>query len=224
MNWSAYGTAGAALGRLVLLLCAFCSGLLAHSAPSFAAEGPVLVLPKHDETLPGKRIGWGFDDLTGTLTRANTDGKPLVIVFIADPCGWCRIFLAHVLRCDDFNSLAGQAHFMILTEATGVGAKSGDEDQKQLRRLLKVEGYPTTSVISVKDGVITPVAKLSGVVSEVSLIGYLSKTGLKIPLGNRAGTQQSAVGLPRPEACGATQPAEALDPYSPRGLQRGIAR
>src|SRR5882672_4379067 len=130
--------AAAAFRRLAILLCAIGGSFLVPHAPSFAQESPALVLPKSDEALPGKRIGWRFDDITAALTQANLDGKPLVVVFVADPCGWCRIFLAHVLRCDGFNALAGQAHFIILTDAPRASARPGNEDQTQLRHLLKV--------------------------------------------------------------------------------------
>ncbi|MFG1378436.1 hypothetical protein V5F85_16325 [Xanthobacter autotrophicus ATCC 700551] len=80
------------------------------------------------------------------------DLDPERLVFMADPCGWCRIFLAHVLRCDGFNALAGLAHFMILMDTTGASAIVGGKEQGQLRRLLKVEEFPTTPAVSVKAG------------------------------------------------------------------------
>lgn len=216
--------AAAAILHRAVIFCAICGGLLAPPAPSFAQDSPVLFLPKSGEALPGKRIGWRFDDVVGALTQANTDGKPLVIVFVADPCSWCRIFLAHVVRCDGFNALAGQAHFVILTDLTGAGAKPADEEQRQLRRLLDVEGFPTTAVVSVKAGTITPVAKIAGVASEASLLNSLSKAGLKVQPGNGADAQQAAIGLPRPAACGATMPEAALEASSPRRVQAGIPR
>ncbi|WP_291821495.1 hypothetical protein [Bosea sp. (in: a-proteobacteria)] len=222
MNWNTHAVRAAALRRLALLLCAIGSSLVIPQA-STAQENAALVLPKREEELAGKRIGWRFDDVTGALTQANTDGKPLVLIFIAEPCGWCRIFLAHVLRCDGFNTLAGQAHFAILTDVARASASSGDEEQKQLRRLLKVEGFPTTSVVSVKAGTITPVAKFAGVASEASLLEYLSKAGLKALSGTGTATQQAAVGLPRPAACGTTNPEAALEASSPRRVQRGLS-
>ncbi len=226
MSWSTGHKAAAAILHRTVLLCAIAigGGLLVPHAPAFAQEGPALVLPKRDEALPGKRIGWRFDDVTGALTQANTDGKPLVFVFLADPCSWCRIFLAHVLRCDGVNALAGQAHFVILTDVAGAGARADDEAQKQLRRLLKVEGFPTTAVVSVKTGTITPVAKVAGVASEASLLKSLSKAGLRVPANNGAGGQQVAIGLPKPAACGAMEPEATLESSSPRRVQAGISR
>jgi len=223
MNWSMCRGAAAAIRRLTILLCAIGGSLLASHAPILAQELPALVLPKRDEALPGKRIGWRFDDITAALTQANTDGKPLVVVFVAEPCGWCRIFLAHVLRCDGFNALAGQAHFAILTNVTGANARPGEEDQRQLGRLLKVEGYPTTAVVSVKAGTITPVAKIAGTTSEASLLASLSKAGLTVPPSTGARAQQAAIGLPRPAACGATKPEATLEASTPRRVQAGIS-
>ncbi|MFG1351688.1 hypothetical protein V5F48_18710 [Xanthobacter autotrophicus ATCC 700552] len=96
------------------------------------------------------------------------DRDPERLVFMADPCGWCRIFLAHVLRCDGFNALAGLAHFMILMDTTGANAIVGDEEQRQLRRLLKVEDFPKTPAVSVKAGTLTKIAKMAGEASEAS--------------------------------------------------------
>lgn len=113
---------------------------------------------------------------------------------------------------------------MILTDATGASARAGDEEQKQLRRLLKVEGFPTTAVVSVKAGVITPVAKIAGVASEASLLTSLSKAGLKGPASTEARGQPAAIGLPEPAACGAAKPEAALEASSPRRVQAGISR
>lgn len=226
MNWSMDFARCAGIRRIAFLLCAIAGNLLIPQAASFAQENAVLVLPKREEELPQKRIGWRFDGITDALTQANTDGKPLVVVFIADPCGWCRIFLTHVLRCDGINTLAGQAHFIIVKDvrdAPGGNSNPGDEEKKQLRRLLEVEAFPTISVVSVKAGTITPVTKFVGVASEASLLDHLAKAGLKTPPDARAGTQQAAVGLPKPAACGATEPQPALEASSPRRLQFGIS-
>lgn len=224
LDWGKHLVRPAALHRLALLAFAIGSGLLIPQAASTAQENAVLVLPKREEAISGKRIGWRFDDITGALTQANADGKPLVFVFMSEPCSWCRIFLAHVLRCDGFNTLAGQAHFMILTDVAAESTGPRNEDQRQLRRLLKVEGYPTTAVVSVKSGTISPIAMIAGVASEATLLASLSKSGLKIPSGSGTGAQPAAIGLPRPEACGATGPHAALETSSPRRVQAGTSR
>jgi len=224
MFWTRCRSVAAATRRLSILTCAIGAALIPPEAPSLAQNGPMLILPAHDEALPGQRIGWRFDDMKGALTQANVDGKPLMIVFVADPCGWCRIFLAHVLRCDGFNALAGRAHFMISTNVRDAAAKLGDEDVSRLRLLLKVEDYPTAALISVKGGVITPVAKISGATSEAALLGHLAKAGLRPPATPNAAAQSAAIGLPKPAACGERKPEEALESSSPRRVQHGMSR
>lgn len=224
MSWTSSRPVAAATRRLSILAGAFGAALIFQQAPASAQNSAVLVLPKHDEALPGERIGWRFNDIKGALTQANIDSKPLLIVFVADPCGWCRIFLAHVLRCDGFNALAGRAHFVISTRVRDAAAKPGDEDASRLALLLNVQGYPTAALVSVKDGTIKPLAKISGSPSEAALLDHLSKVGLRAPAPPSAGTRSAAIGLPKPAACGEAKPEEALEPSSPRRVQQGMSR
>jgi hypothetical protein len=212
-----------AIGIRTAALLATGFAVLASAASGQAQQGTALILPKHNEAIPGKRIGWYFDDISPALKQANGDGRPVVIVLVADPCGWCRIFLAHVLRCNGFNALAGQAHFAIITETTGVNDSSTRDDLAQFRRLLKVESYPAIAMISVKNGTITPVAKITGAGSEASILASFSKAGLAVSTNSINGGQNAAIGLPMPSACGATAPEATLAPFSPQRVQKGIA-
>lgn len=201
-----------------LFLAVLCAGVALAEPPLAArAEQPgKLILPKASEAIRGKRIGWNFNNLREVLTAADSDGKLIAAVIIAKRCGWCRIYLAHVLRCDGLNAFSGQAHFVILYP-------EDDGDIYQFRNLLKAEGYPTTSIVRVRDKTITPVVKISGVVSEAEIVGALTREGLKREAGAPRGGQSAAIGLPRPAACGTNVPTEALEESTPFDVQRGIS-
>ena len=211
------------------LLAFLCVGVALAEPPLTArAEQPApLILPKTSEEIPGRRIGWNFNNVREVLTKADSDGKPIVAVIIANRCGWCRIYLAHVLRCDALNAFSGQAHFVILY-ATQVSLDNKntppkDRDIKQFTDLLKIDGYPTTSIVNVKNKAITPMIKVSGAVSEAELSGILTKLGLKPEAGAPRLGQSASIGLPKPAACGLNERAEALAASAPSEVQWGIS-
>jgi len=190
------------------------------------AEGTKpLVLPKASETIPGQRIGWNFDNVAELLTKANADEKPIVAVMITKRCGWCRIYLAHVLRCSDLNAFAGQAHFAILYAPESEPERDSQvgRDNKQFMDLLKVEGYPVTAVVSVKNKSFSQVGQVAGVAPEGRIIRFLTAAGLKAGASSPQPRQAAAIGLPVPAACGANAPTDALAASAPVDVQRGIA-
>lgn len=194
--------------------------------PARAEEAKPLILPKSSEAIPGKRIGWNFDNVNELLTKANSDEKPIVAIMITQRCGWCRIFLAHVLRCNKLNAFAGQAHFAILyapETKPGIEDSQAGLDNKQFMNLLKVEGYPTTAIVSVKNKTFSPIGKFAGVISEAGFIGLLTEAGIKAGADRQQPGQPAAVGLPIPAACGANAPTDILAASAPTQLQRGIS-
>lgn len=203
--------------RYATALFSACFAALMYELPAHAQQLGPLVLAKATEAVPGKRIGWNFDDIRDVLTNADADGKPVIAVMIADRCSWCRIFLAHVLRCDGLNSFAGKAHFIILH------ASERDDERKQFMNLLKVEGYPTTAIVSVRNKTITPIGKIAGASSETGIIRLLAAAGVTAGSVNPPSTQNAAIGLPRPAACGSNTPDANLMLSSPVTLQQGIS-
>ena len=191
-----------------------------------AGDTKPLVLPKASETIPAQRIGWNFDNVSELLTKANADEKPIVAVMITKRCGWCRIFLAHVLRCNQLNTFAGQAHFAILyapESKPGIEDSQADLDNKQFMNLLKVEGYPTTAIVSVKKKSFSAIGKISGAASEGGIIRLLTAAGLKAGESAPQIGQAAAVGLPIPAACGGNATTDLLAPSAPTDVQRGIS-
>ncbi|MBG0807953.1 hypothetical protein IY145_00715 [Methylosinus sp. H3A] len=197
----------------------------AIETPTWAEDAGALVLPKVAEGVAGQRIGWHFDEIAPALEQASSDGKPLVVVVVTEPCGWCRIVLTHVLRCNGLNSLAGRAHFILLTHErrTSADFRPQHPEAAHFIDLLKIEGFPTVEIVSVKNKEITPVARVAGAATEARLLQFLAdNAALKTATG--AAAADAAVGLPKPAACGATPVDAALADSAPLHLQKGIAR
>jgi len=112
------------------------------------------------------KIEWNTDIKTA-FSRAQKEGKPLVVVFQEDRCGWCKLF-ANELEKPATAAIARDAVFLRVTP-------SSNAEGKQLAELCKIEGYPTVSVLTVKDGHITPVAKASGFAESEKFVENMRK-------------------------------------------------
>lgn len=220
-------TTSKSLGTLGLAWLCGCAAFAAPQGPARAEEAKPLILPKSSEAIPGKRIGWNFDNVGEVLTNALGDGKLIVAVMITKRCGWCRIYLAHVLRCDGLNAFAGQAHFVILyapeSKPDSKDESQESRDNKQFMNLLKIQGYPATAIVSVKNKTFSPVGKLAGATSEAGLIELLTAVGLRAAASAPSRGQSAAVGLPNPSSCGTIIPTDALAASAPVEVQRGIS-
>jgi thioredoxin-related protein len=113
------------------------------------------------------RIEWSTD-VSASLSRAQKEHKPLVVVFTEDYCGWCKVFKGE-LEKPAMNAVANDAVFLRV-------APSKDPKAKHLADLCKVEGYPTISILSVENGKITPVSKVSGYMESNKFIAHLRGT------------------------------------------------
>jgi thiol:disulfide interchange protein len=111
-----------------------------------------------------KKIEWE-SDVTSALTRAQREHKPLVVVFKEDRCGWCKLF-SEELQKPEVGAIAKDAVYLQVTPSTNAEAK-------QLANLLKVEGYPTVSVLSVKGGEISPISKVAGFMDSKKFIDHM---------------------------------------------------
>lgn len=124
-----------------------------------------------DATAAGRdstaRIEWSTD-VSASLSRAQREHKPLVVVFTEDYCGWCKVFKGE-LEKPAMNAVANDAVFLRVTP-------SKDAKAKHLADLCKVEGYPTISILSVENGKISPVSKVSGYMESNRFISHLRGT------------------------------------------------
>ncbi|CAN5198309.1 hypothetical protein BH11CYA1_BH11CYA1_27780 [soil metagenome] len=113
---------------------------------------------------PAEKIQWE-SNVSTALTRAQNEHKPLVVVFKEDRCGWCKVF-SDELQKPEVGAIAKDAVYLQVTPSTNAEAK-------QLANLVKVEGYPTFSVLSVDHGNITPISKLAGFMDSNKFINHM---------------------------------------------------
>src|SRR5207245_2446423 len=94
--------------------------LTATTQPEFKGPLPAseqtVIVPLLNQQIPGARVGWSADDVGSAIKRAQVDGKPIVMLVITANCGYCRALLSNALRCPTFNTLAGQAHFALVSD------------------------------------------------------------------------------------------------------------
>lgn len=110
------------------------------------------------------KIEWQ-SDVTTALTKAQREHKPLVVVFKEDRCGWCKLF-SDELQKPEVGAIAKDAVYLQVTPST-------NSEAKQLANLVKVEGYPTVSVLSVEGGVISPISKIAGFMDSNKFINHM---------------------------------------------------
>jgi len=201
------------------LLAIFGVLCLQVATPAPAEDGGVVIIPTLTEGIAGKRIGWEFNDIAATLHRAADDGKPVVVVLVAARCGWCRAYVTHTLRCSAVNSLAGKAHFVLLTD----GDKLSAETKDFIERVLKHEGFPATYVFKVSEKSFSLVVKIDGFVGENKLLGALrNPVGPPSTEATPSTSSQAAIGLPQPQACGNREVDDSIAKTLPGAIQYGI--
>ena len=132
------------LSRFAAFLFAAASALpigaqAAQIEPSQIVD-PQSVLFDTNQAIPGRRIGWHFNDLLGAYKQAIKENKPLVVVYGEDWCKYCGDMIAEALTCPNVNTLAGSAIF-------GYSAPSHDPGAKVAAKSLDVHSYPSVSVL-----------------------------------------------------------------------------
>jgi hypothetical protein len=162
--------------RFSVLIIAVILNLGMPPSAQGADAPPVKVyLPRPAETVPGIRIGWYIHDLKGALQAAQSQNKMVVAIFREDLCGWCALQLAHVLRCEAFNELAGRAVFAI-------GSPSKDPDFDAMAISLGIDFYPALTVLDIKGTNMNEQLRISGFEPESALVSQLRKA-LKLGAG-----------------------------------------
>jgi|HubBroStandDraft_6_1064221.scaffolds.fasta_scaffold113969_2 hypothetical protein len=136
-----------------------------------AASGPEAIMPTLSKEVPGARIGWRYDAVP-TFAAAQKDGKPIVIVFEDLSANWSRLFVVHVLRCPTFNTLAGQAHFLI------VAPYLVTDDATELAKKFGIHDLPALSIISIKGQSINEIFRLTGASDEAQVLQIVRQAGL----------------------------------------------
>ena len=181
-----------ALLRPLSLSVALAAGAAAASELDLAAIGPdaTVLVPRATLEIPGARIGWRIDDLREALRQATQDGLPVVVAAEGDDGG----LFENVLRCPAFNTLAGQAHFILIP----LPIADETSDAGRLVDLLHMDPRFKSSlaVLATRDFQVHEVLRVAGYLDEAGLLARLAEAGFvttenplpleKIALGGRA--------------------------------------
>ncbi len=174
------------------------AGWLGLAAPGLAA-GPTAIVPGLSQEIAGVRIGWRYKDLAGLAKLAIGDGKPVVFLFVGGAlCNWCNVEMMNTLRCPTFNTLAGKAHFVIL-DASDRGP-AGD-DTRNLLKTLRIQDFPTLSIMSFKASGITELTRITGAAPEQKLIDFFARGGLNATNPRSSAPRSAALGDYVPDGC-----------------------
>jgi hypothetical protein len=153
---------------------------LTLAAPAYAEDADLAALgpahptlaPRAKMEIPGARIGWRIEDLREAFRAAAQDGLPVVIATEGDDGG----LFANVLRCPTVNTLAGQAHFVLIPLPVA------DERSDAARLVAALHLDPTFSssvaVLGAKDRQVNEVLRVTGYVDEATLLRKLAAAGL----------------------------------------------
>jgi hypothetical protein len=139
-----------------------------------AAIGPhdPVLAPRAKMEIAGARIGWRIDDIRLAFRAAAQDGLPVVVVTEGDDGG----LFANVLRCPTFNTLAGQAHFVLIP------LPIADERSDAGRLVYALHMDPTfNSTIAVLDTSgrqVNEILRVKGYLDEPALLLKLAEAGL----------------------------------------------
>jgi hypothetical protein len=161
---------------------------------AFAAPALSFTTPAAMTEISDVQIGWRHDDLQAVFQAAQQDGLPVVVAAEGDD----GALYSNVLRCPTFNSLAGQAHFIllklpILNEASEAGrlvnALHMDPAFSSSIAVLRADGFPFREILRVR-----------GYTEEAALLEKLASAGLS-PRRGLLPLQQAAVGDEPPRDC-----------------------
>ncbi len=163
--------------RQLLSGLAFTAALAVPAAAEtadLAAIGPrdPTLAPRPQMQIPGARIGWRIGDLRLAFRAAAQDGLPVVVATEGDDGG----LFANVLRCPTFNTLAGQAHFVLIPLPVT------DEASDAARLVAALHMDPTFSstvaVIDMSGPQLNEKLRINGYVDEATLLAQLAEAGL----------------------------------------------
>jgi len=188
--------------RLLLLRLAAAGALAAAPAAAetadvdFAAVGPrdPALAPLAKMQIAGSRIGWSLGDIPSAFRAAAADGLPIVVVTEGDDGG----LFANVLRCPTFNTLAGQAHFILIP----LPIADETSDAAKLVDALHMDPAfnSTIAVLAAAGGRVNEILRVAGYLDEASLIAKLKPAGLS-PGRNPLPLDSIALGGQAPRDC-----------------------
>lgn len=124
-------------------------------APEKAIFTPGLIKP--ELTIPD-RVPWVEDNLYDAYARAYQEKKPLVVMFHADWCNYCKRMSNEALVSQDFRQFAQEAVFVKLN------VEKDDQygNVKQLMLRLGIEEYPSMAVMDVSGEQVNVLGRIVG--------------------------------------------------------------
>ncbi len=162
-----------------------------------AAIGPQsqVLAPQLKAEIVGARIGWQTSDIRAAFRQAAEDGKPVIVVADGNDGG----LFANVLRCPSFNTLAGQAHFVLML----LPIVDENSDAARLVNALHIDPAfkSTITVLATTDQRLNEVARLTGYQREGDILARLSKTGFVVNALNPLPLAKVALGGQPPRDC-----------------------
>jgi hypothetical protein len=169
----------------------------AEDALDLAAMSPgaAVLAPRSRDEARGARIGWAIEDIRSAFTQALADGLPLVVV--ADPKSG-GVF-ADALRCPTFNTLAGQAHFILIP----LPIADENSDAARLANGLHIDTAfkSTIIVLAMRDGQVHEALRVSGHQSEGDFLEKFEAVGLVPARPNPLPLASVALGSRMPRDC-----------------------
>ncbi len=84
-------------------------------------------------------INWGYN-FDSALRRADAEGKPVMVDFSTEWCGWCKVMEKNTFSNSEVNALA----------AKFVCVKVDGDKSRDLVRKYNIKGYPTTLFLNEK--------------------------------------------------------------------------
>lgn len=189
---------------LALLCASACGSARADGAPQealnsldLAAMSPQaqVFAPRAKSQVSGARIGWEIENVRSAFRQSSIDGLPVIIVADGADGG----FFANVLRCPTFNTLAGQAHFILIP----LPIADENSDAARLLNALHMDTTfkSTVSVLDLRDRQVNEVLRLTGYHGEADLLAKLEDTGLSPARPNPLPLSSVALGSEKPRDC-----------------------
>lgn len=105
-----------------------------------------------------EKVDWFQDDVYGAYSKAYTERKPLVIMFEADWCNYCKAMDKEVLKSKEFREFAAEAVFLRLN----VEKDDKYGNVKQLMTRLGITEFPAVAVVDVASQNINVLGRIVG--------------------------------------------------------------
>jgi len=157
-----------------------------------------VLAPRAKSQVPGARIGWEMQDVRAAFRQASVDGLPVIVVADGADGG----LFANVLRCPTFNTMAGQAHFILIP----LPIADEESDSARLVNALHMDTAfkSTIAVLDMHDRHVNEILRVAGYQGEADLLVKLQDAGLAPVRPNPLPLSKVALGPQLPRDCEAS--------------------